>query len=99
MAGLQDLVLRHVFRKEEFRSRDGGKGVLDDLEHGIADGFWPVDSSVEVPSTQIQFLGNLVQLLIVERLFGGGVGCSSALRPWLLMRHTRTEESYHDRGI
>lgn len=60
MAGLQDLVLRHVFRKEEFRSWNGEEGILDDLEHGIADRFWPVDSSVKVPSAQIQFLSNLV---------------------------------------
>lgn len=79
MSYLQYFVVWHVLWQVEFRSFNGSESLLDDAEHDFLDWWRPVDSTVEVPSSEVELLRNCVELVVVERFSRVSVLCPLAL--------------------
>lgn len=63
---LQNLIIWHILRMVELGTRNLKERVLDDTEHDLADWFRSIDGAVEVPSSEIEFLRNGIDLFVVE---------------------------------
>ena len=68
MASLQNEIVWHVFWLVVFCSWNLEEGVLDHTEQDVPNRFRTINGAVEVPSAEIEFRGDSIELFICEWL-------------------------------